>query len=177
MHYNGIIIKFGKALYISSNSCSRNLYTSSYINYNFRKTYCIFTRFVTAVKSLAFQPQTRKGIKDNEGDRRRSWAPGRQAHLCSRSVAYFFPSFSFSLTLLVHCHTGASRYNAPTDGVVRCVSRLTIYTRYEYANRGILLRARVRMIHVATRSIYTEERLVFTRYIRLLRDDIATRES
>lgn len=76
-------------------------------------------RLANAIKSLDFQPQTnKKGNKaNNEGDGRRTAPRRRDArHTCvhEASRAYFFPFLSFSLTLLVHCHTGASRHNAPT---------------------------------------------------------------
>lgn len=49
---------------------------------------------------------------DDKVDGRRSWTSGRYAHLCSRSVVYFFVFFLFlSVSFLAHCHIGASRYN------------------------------------------------------------------
>lgn len=137
-------------------------------------------RLANAIKSLAFQPRMRK--KGNKSRQRGRWktllgAGTPDTPVFTKRRVFLSFSHSLFLTLLVHCHTGASRHG----GVVRCVSRLTIYTGYEYANGGILLRARIRMIHVAPRSIYIyigkSDLRVSSRDIRLLRDDIAVRES
>jgi len=127
----------------------------------------LMARLVTAIKSLAFPSRRlRKGIKaDNEG---RRTAPERRdaRHTCvhEASRTSFLLSLSLTLSLSPSSLSHRRQSSQCPDRAVRCVFRLTIYTEYEYANRGILLRARVRMIHIAPRSIYRQEQPVFTRY-------------
>jgi len=142
--------------------------------YNLRKMYCTHFHGATChrhkVSCFPNRRRLKKGIKaDNEGRERdapllSAGTPDTPVFTKRRVLFSFSLSLSLSLSLSSSSLSHRRQSSQCPDRAVRCVSRLTIYTEYEYANRGILLRARVRMIHVAPRSIYRQEQPVFTRY-------------
>lgn len=122
-----------------------------------------------AIKSLAFQPRTRK--KGNKS-RRGRWktllgagTPGTPVFTKRRVLLSFSHSLSLSFTLLVHCHTGASRHNAPARrcGSMR-VQADNLYGVWICQPRNIIARANTHdSCRVAINiHIYRKERPVFT---------------